>query len=47
VVKERVMQVCKYYAEPGSEEKLASMQNKEWSENFKKRRRIVESAPAD
>jgi len=35
VVREKVMQVCKYYAEPGSEEKLASMQIRNGVKNLR------------
>jgi hypothetical protein len=34
-VREKVMQVCKYYAEPRSEEKLASMQIKDGVKNLR------------
>jgi hypothetical protein len=37
VVREKVMQVYKYYAEPGSEEKLASMQLKDGVRNLRSR----------
>ena len=35
VVTEKVMQVYKYYAEPGSDEKLASMQLKDGVKNLR------------
>jgi len=35
VVREKVMQVYKYYAEPGSEEKLASMQIRNGVKNLR------------